>query len=311
MTTAWLVLAAGDNRQHAGNRGYDDDPQRHYEWDSTVANHSRPSRGDMIALWDKNQLLGVSVIEKIDRSSSMKDRLRCPRCKRTNIKPRRTLRPKFKCGRKDCRFEFEEPESESIRVETFRTEHGAGWVDLEGRLDGHTLRGLCHEPKSQQSIRSLDWHRFCERLGTEDSMAALRIVEDNHRRIAGGHRRRTVRARIGQPSFRRNLERQYGSVCAFTGPQPREVLEAAHLYSFAESGEHHPHGGILLRRDLHRLYDLGLLTVDPISLRIRIGDSLKTFQDYARLNGSRLAIEVTTGVVDWLRIHWALVQESL
>ena len=52
---AWLMLAVGDNRQHAGNEGYDDDPATHYSWDDTVPNCSRPRPGQRIVLWDKNQ----------------------------------------------------------------------------------------------------------------------------------------------------------------------------------------------------------------------------------------------------------------
>ena len=59
MTTAWLMIAAGEDRQHGGNQGYDDDPERHYSWDNTVANHRKPRNGHIIVLWDKRNLIGA------------------------------------------------------------------------------------------------------------------------------------------------------------------------------------------------------------------------------------------------------------
>lgn len=68
-----------------------------------------------------------------------------------------------------------------------------------------------------------------------------------------------------QSNFRRLLFRQYGSACAFTGPAPDAVLEAAHIVPFADghSWRDMPSNGLLLRRDVHRLFDLLLISVDP------------------------------------------------
>lgn len=62
MSAAWLVLAVGADRVGAPG-GYDDEPSSRYVWDSTVPNHASLAVGDVIALWDKKMLLGVSVIE--------------------------------------------------------------------------------------------------------------------------------------------------------------------------------------------------------------------------------------------------------
>jgi hypothetical protein len=104
-------------------------------------------------------------------------------------------------------------------------------------------------------------------------------------RILGGHRDRTVRVRIGQHQFRKTLIDKFGPVCAFTGGGPLPTLEAGHLYSYAETGEHHSDGGLLLRRDIHRLFDLGYLAVNPQSLQIDVHS-------------------VTQKQRQWLLAHW-------
>ncbi|MGY4720072.1 HNH endonuclease [Naumannella huperziae] len=92
--------------------------------------------------------------------------------------------------------------------------------------------------------------------------------------------------------------------CAFTGEAPTRVLEAGHLYSYAQLGVHHEHGGLLLRRDIHRLFDDGWLAVDPESLRIDVANPLESYPQYARLHDQRLRADVQDSQVQWLSHHW-------
>lgn len=62
--------------------------------------------------------------------------------------------------------------------------------------------------------------------------------------------------------------------CAATGERTLPVLEAAHVRPYAEGGRHELSNGILLRSDLHTLFDSGYLTITPnyhieVSRRIR------------------------------------------
>jgi hypothetical protein len=65
-------MTVGDNRQHGGNAGYDDQADVYYTWDSTVPNHAQIKVGDPVALWDKDRLLGLSVIEEIETETKGK-----------------------------------------------------------------------------------------------------------------------------------------------------------------------------------------------------------------------------------------------
>lgn len=303
MTTAWLVIAAGADRQHGGNQGYDDDPERHYEWDDTVANHRAPRQGDVIVLWDKHCLIGASVIESIDEGEAEKERFRCPSCQKTKIKTRRK-RPLFRCYDAACLAEFDQPLRERLKVHTYRTSHETGWVNLEAKLGAKQLRRLCIEPRSIQSIRKLKWNEFAEALRVAGGHFELRILADDERLIKGGHNQALVRVRVGQREFRLALVERYKSKCAFTGEQPTAVLDAAHLYRYSEVEEHHTDGGLLLRKDLHRLFDIGQLAVEPASLKIDVAAELKVFSDYAALHGRKLAVAPDAGTRKWLRAHW-------
>lgn len=58
----------------------------------------------------------------------------------------------------------------------------------------------------------------------------------------------------------------YGLVWAVTGWCPAEILEAAHICAFAKHAIHELKDGILLRVDIHQLFDAGRVAIDPDKL---------------------------------------------
>jgi predicted RNA-binding Zn-ribbon protein involved in translation (DUF1610 family) len=300
----WLLLAVGDDRQHGGNDGYDDSPSTHYSWDETVPNHGAVRRGDRIAIWDKHTLLGASTIESIEEGRLLKQFYACPVCGKAGIKERKTMSPRYRCH--ECGSTFDRPRTHSREVTTFRSRHDIAWIDLTGALSAPELRGLCTHRRSQLSIRPLDWARFEQAIRRVDSTVRLTVADVRSGEITGGHRTATARVRVGQMAFRSRLLQQFGDICALTGPAPRQVLEAAHLYRYADRGRHHDDGGFLLRRDVHRLFDLGQIAVDPQTLKIDVGDDLLRFPDYVCLHGRSLQVPAMSGHQRWLQEHWRL-----
>ncbi|MER7192380.1 HNH endonuclease [Streptomyces flaveolus] len=309
MTTAWLVLAVGEDRQHGGNDGYDDDPSQHYSWDDTVPNHGRIAVGDVIALWDKKYLIGVGVISEIETGRETKTLYFCPECKRADFKRRKRLTPACRCNQ--CGALFEVPGSKIREVVTYRSRHGEAWMDGRGLLTGRELRALCDSPDSQLSMRPARWEKLRDAIleaagltlddveGEDDEDAA-----DTRRPIAGGHRMKNVRTRVGQAPFRKQLLTDYGQVCAFTGPAPAGALQAAHLYSYADEEEHHDWGGLLLRNDIHSLFDRGQITVNPDTGRIEVDDELLGYPAYAELHGKEPMVRLRPEHEVWLAAHW-------
>jgi putative restriction endonuclease len=74
---------------------------------------------------------------------------------------------------------------------------------------------------------------------------------------------RLVPQRLGQRSFQAIVLSAYGRRCAITGGRIRPVLQAAHIRPLPAGGEHRLDNGLLLRSDVHTLYDRGYLGVDP------------------------------------------------
>jgi putative restriction endonuclease len=92
--------------------------------------------------------------------------------------------------------------------------------------------------------------------------------------------------RLGQGSFKLAVLEAYDERCAVTGSRIRPTLQAAHIRPVSEDGEHRLDNGLLLRADLHVLFDKGYLGVDP-EYRLTISPRLRAdFEDgeelYAR-----------------------------
>lgn len=91
-------------------------------------------------------------------------------------------------------------------------------------------------------------------------------------------RRKIVRAiarRQGQSKFRAALIDAYDAQCAISRTRIPDVLQAAHISPYMGPATNHVTNGLLLRADLHTLFDLGLIRIDPASFRVLVSPSLK------------------------------------
>lgn len=102
-----------------------------------------------------------------------------------------------------------------------------------------------------------------------------------------------MRPRLGQGLFSLAVRDAYEGACAVTHEHSAPVLEAAHIKPYARGGEHRVDNGILLRRDLHRLYDRGYVTVTPghvFRVGNRLRDEFKNGRSYYALDGGAIAV---------------------
>ena len=103
-------------------------------------------------------------------------------------------------------------------------------------------------------------------------------------------RERTNRAivqRQGQSKFRSELLKAYGGQCAITDCDAEAALEAAHIFPYLGTDTNHVTNGLLLRADIHTLFDLHLISIDPDTNKIVISSSLLN-TSYKELNGKLL-----------------------
>lgn len=84
----------------------------------------------------------------------------------------------------------------------------------------------------------------------------------------------SVVQRQGQALFRKELLTAYKNLCAITDCDVEQALEAAHIVPYLGIETNHPSNGLLLRADIHTLFDLHLISVNPETMTIEINPSL-------------------------------------
>jgi hypothetical protein len=295
VSDAWLFITKSDDeRSWAANQGYDDAVGSHYSYDSNVPNCQRVKAGDLVVIRQDDWVAGWGVISEITVSpDTVKEISRCPNCGRTNWYPRMTISPPLKCS--SCRHEFgyEALVKEMSRVTAYRANYASSWVEAARPISYRDLEPYIASQGTFNAIRPLKADTvdgLLTRIDDRRHDLTLQTEAGTLGVILGGHDIATVRRRKGQRQFRFRMMERFGEWCAFSGAQPPQVLEAAHLYSFAERPEHHHDGGLLLRRDIHSLFDAHLVAINPSSWKIEISERLETYPAYWNLHRTDLKL---------------------
>ena len=97
-----------------------------------------------------------------------------------------------------------------------------------------------------------------------DSFQNILLERDNFNLIEEERedKRQLTKVRNGQGEFKGKILRAYNNKCCISGETIPELLEAAHLQNYKNKKSNHVQNGILLRIDIHRLFDSGLIFID-------------------------------------------------
>lgn len=119
---------------------------------------------------------------------------------------------------------------------------------------------------------------------------------------------REVKVRLQQHRFRNQLLSSRPNNCAITGTRDIEALEAAHIIPFSENtiGINSIENGILLRRDIHSLYDRHLISIDPFEMKVVVSERLVS-SEYRGLQGKAVT---DTPSLDSLNHHFDQFQKN-
>ena len=99
--------------------------------------------------------------------------------------------------------------------------------------------------------------------------------------------------RLGQGAFRVVVTEAYQRKCAITGEKTLPVLQAAHIKPYTDDGPHDVKNGLLLRSDLHTLFDDGYITLTNdlfIEVSRRLNQDYGNGKDYYKYHGQKLQI---------------------
>ena len=109
-------------------------------------------------------------------------------------------------------------------------------------------------------------------------------MKDGRKRIS-----RMIACRKGQPAFRSALLDAYARRCAITECAVVDVLEAAHICPYRGIHTNKVENGILLRADIHTLFDLGFIAIDDTNMTVLVHKSLQS-SEYRSFDGQKLRL---------------------
>jgi len=211
------------------------------------------------------------------------------------------------------------------RIETYRRRRGQGEDQgADYRIGCIILAEPTFFPEADWIPQPRDWRPQTEVGRTEDltqgeGARIWQAIIDRlrGRRVAEAEAARygapqTVRPRLGQGAFRIVVTDIYDRRCAVTSERTLPVLEAAHIKPYAAGGAHDITNGLLLRSDLHTLFDRGYLTVTPryrLEVSRRIREEYENGRDYYALSGREVRPPRTESacpdpvLLDWHNTH--------
>ena len=144
------------------------------------------------------------------------------------------------------------------------------WVPTPADWSRNIVSGRTSDLTTGEGRRM--WMACLERAAAKRGSEAVWAREALYDERAG--RPTLITPRLGQASFRLAVLDAYDQQCAVTTEHSLPVLEAAHIRPWSAGGRHEVSNGVPLRRDLHRLFDLGYVTIRP-DMRFAVGRRLR------------------------------------
>jgi putative restriction endonuclease len=159
------------------------------------------------------------------------------------------------------------------------------WIPIPENWSPNIQRGLTYDTREEYGAEL--WQAIQRRISS--NVFNKKDMDDRDTEQYG--KEYLTRARLGQGSFRILVTDAYHRRCAVTNEKTLPALEAAHIKSYSQNGPHRTSNGLLLRADIHRLFDDGYVTLDQdlrflVSERVR--EQFENGREYYRFNGAKL-----------------------
>ncbi|MFH7906140.1 HNH endonuclease [Enterobacter cloacae] len=306
---AWSFKAIEkDDLRYWGNDGYHDDSSVFYRYNNSVPNYKNVKEGDIVIIRDREKVLGISIVEKLESRNTTKTIFKCPHegCNAKKIRPRETIKPKWRC---DNGHEFAEQKIVLEPATEFIANYGSSFQKLE---DVTLLQLKSESPRYniQLSIQEVNVQWAQGLLETQTSTIypltageadddTPDLLEDDQRKIID----RQIKQRRGQKTFRDKLLKS-NPVCAVTGCELVDILEAAHIDAYRNDRHNDISNGLLLRSDIHTLFDLNLIAIEPTTLLIKLSSKALN-GGYEHFEGIPIKLKHTPNI-DALTKRWVI-----
>jgi hypothetical protein len=276
-----------------------------YTYESDGRSKKQIAANDLVFLRDQKRLLAVARVEHTSAMKLEHSVLKCPHCGIAEVEMRKKSNVRYRCF---YGHQFAAPVEtphlktkhtvyfarnlarvaapiESAELRPFELTNGR-----HAKLNLAHINGICAyvarrdhtvAPKLKAWLRTgsvgLGDHDAADRLAPHP----LPLFDEQEQPD------QTIRLRRGHASFRDKLIDRYGARCMISGCSVLALLEACHVNRYGRPGDNHPANGVLLRSDLHTLFDLDLIGLEPVTMKVTVHSTL-IGTEYEKFSGARL-----------------------
>lgn len=156
------------------------------------------------------------------------------------------------------------------------------WIPMKGVMPPNIQTGMSFDTATEPAKTILDLLRWTN--------VSYRSIREEPARYGEPV---LVTPRLGQGTFRIMVTDAYERRCAFSGERTLPALDAAHIRPVKNDGQYIVSNGLLLRKDIHALFDLGYMTVTPeykIEVSRRIKEEFENGREYNKFHGTELRL---------------------
>ena len=183
-------------------------------------------------------------------------------------------------------------------LDKFIVEASRHGMNIQDRLDAQSFIYTLSKGKTPASWTRADRQKFAQwsdnkfNFEQEAEQELTKAEENFDPNNIEDERQRTllsIVSRRGQSKFRKKLLHLYEAKCAVTGCDVDGALEAAHIVRYKGKKTNKPTNGLLLRADIHTLFDLGLLAIEPDTMSVILAPNIREGH-YSELHGKALFV---------------------
>ncbi len=275
-----------------------------YSYETDEHSKKLIAANDLLFLRDQTRLFAVAHVERISTEKREHAVLTCPDCGIAKIQLRKARALPYRCFHG---HEFTEP----VEMHQQKVIHTAyfprDYVRIGAQIEAAELRPFERTNSRHVKLKLGDIAGMSSYIARRDHTVGpiLRSWLKNRTLELGDHEAddalaapvsvidepdrpfHAIRARRGVAPFREKLITRYGPRCMISGCAVPALLEACHVSKYQGPEDNHPANGILLRSDLHTLFDLDLIGINPADMAVAIQPCLQN-SEYEKFAGVRI-----------------------
>lgn len=164
------------------------------------------------------------------------------------------------------------------------------WFDVPASWSQSIQRGKLFSTDNAEGLqlwtRLFETAKLCDATSIPDGNIVPGISDRDQARFGTPT---LITPRLGQGAFRVAVTEAYGRKCAITNGKVLPALDAAHIKPYGEGGLHTKSNGILLRKDIHSIFDAGYVTIKDdftFSVSKKVKEVFNNGEEYLRLQGT-------------------------